>query len=571
MPIEIADTDPKLTALRELIKGDLLSWESSRTGIADKVKLRKEMYNSELPKRQYKGGRANTRVPFPYTFVETMVPRYMASIFVGRDVLDVLPRHVDAQRKCTATKTLLNYQLMFEANFFWESYAFFKTLCATGYAVMKIRWNNVRQCPELVQILPEDYAQDPRAPNVTKAAWVAHKTGLTADQLNAGVELNATNPGQGFDAEAVFRVFNEQKPTTTWNKVTVPEARGTYEVWEWWGEGDIGNGQESLIAYFCGNHLLSAAPSPYKTLIPFIAMADVPDPIRFSDSKSELDSIESLYEAASDILNQRLDNVTLNINGFTTVRRGAAVDTQALISTPWGVHQVEDHDDIKRWDSANVTQNAYQEVGSLLDFMKMSTGLQDFQRGASTNTGESATGANRVFEAANMRPGLKVKMAQFLYLKRVGEIFLTEDQMFMAETKQVLVLGEDMKTYLPKEVNPDMIAGLFDVMPLGFDIAGNRDMRISQMISLLNTVRGIPAGDPAWPLVEEIVNMAELKSGDKIIQASAMRAQAMAAVAPVQQGAPGLTGSPMSGPGVVQQPGQPPIGLRTPMGAMPRP
>lgn len=584
---------PDQEKFRQLVKEDLSSVEGKRRKLKEKINARKRMYDSELPQRQY-AGRANIRVPFPYTWVESMTPRYMGAIFGGSEVMDAYPRIGADFDSAQNVKNLLNFMLMFEMDFFWEAFAFFHSVSAAAIGVQKIRWENDKQTCSLHTINPLDFAMDPRVASVSKAAWVAHKVGKTKDELIAGVT------GAGYIPDAVERIV-EGEPDQRLNEydgTLLPKARAVYPVWEWWGKADIGpepqdggigpdgkampggmiEGVRPVIAYYCKDELLCVKSSPYGDLVPFVTMADVPDPYSYYDAKSELDTMESMYEAASDIINQRIDNVTLNINGFWTYRKNSGLNLGKLVSSPWGLIGVGDHDDLKRWDTQNVTQNAYQEVGTLLDVMKLSSGLQDALRGEGQPGVKTASGMQMVLQQSGVRPGLKVQMAQYLYVKRIGEIVLKEVQMFMSSQKAISIMGGDPNKAI-QSIHPDSISGEYEIMPRGFALAENKDSRLGQLNNTFNLLRGIAnpnnPNDPIPQVIQlvlkEILELEDVRVPQGVLEPFAapppppMDPQRQVALKNLQDAVHNqLKGGPQGAPGLPNVKGSPPTGPARP-------
>ena len=189
-------------------------------------------------------------------------------------------------------------------------------------------------------------------------------------------------------------------------------------------------------------------------------------------------------------MNQRLDNVTQNINGLFTYLKGAGVNLSDLVSSPWGVIGLQDHDDIKRLDTANVTQDAYREVQNAIEMMKMGAGFQDILRGEKKPGEQTAEEVGALRTEAGQRPGLKIQMAMHLYVSRMGEIVLADHQRFMTQEKAVMVLGDPGAA--AEMIGPNSIAGRYRIIPRAVSLVGNRDARSGQLVNFMNVARGIP-------------------------------------------------------------------------------
>jgi len=560
--------------LLELVKEDIKSTETARSRMRTRVEELDRMWKGERTRKTYVG-RSNVVIPFPYWYAESMIPRLMASIFGGRDIVEVLPRGNGTLLGARAHKALINYQLLFEMEAFVKLLHFCQSVIRKQMGVAKIRWDAQKRAPQWHNINVEDFASDPSAPVLSEKRWMGHVVTKTKEELARGVIE------RGYDPEAVEAIIAKNPETMVGSgidRVEVSKERGTYRLWEWWGDFAMdADGSQPLIVLMGEDKLVKWIKSPYKGLKPFIAVQDVVDPRQF-EGHSEMKPIEGLWNITSDLLNQRVDNVSLGINRLWTILRGANVRRDKLISVPWGVIDVDAHEDIKDWAPKDVTNQAYGEVSQLMGIMKDTTGLIDQLRGVDKPSSDTATAFQGIVAQANLRPGLKVQVMQYMGIMRMAQIMIAENRMFLDANKAILIVGEANAAKAAMDVSPEMIQGEYDVLPLGVALAGSRDMRIGQLINGLNVLRGYEQqGLNIFPIVREMVGLLEVRNGEQVTagwekrleEQEAMQQRAMRMRELVQAGvlpSPQPAGAPMGMPGQVNMPGVPPMGMQTPAG-----
>src|SRR6185436_20452583 len=101
----------------------------------------------------------------------------------------------------------------------------------------------------------------------------------------------------------------------------------------------------------------------------------------------------------------------------------------------------------------------------IIEAMKDSSGLTAMMRGAVQSGAGTATESTQIAQGAAMRPGLKQMKVAHQYVKRVGELFLAMDQMFMSTEKAIAVTGD---RNAPASIAPNDIIGQYEMMPSNF-------------------------------------------------------------------------------------------------------
>ncbi len=542
--------------LRKLILEDIQSTANGRSLLKRKIETRKKMVDGILPVKQYHG-RANVVLPFPYTYVQSMLPRYMHATFPGRDIVEFISMNGDFNRAANQKK-FVNHALLYEMDFYTEAFQFYTSLLESGAAVQKIRWNNERQCSELLFIRPDLFAFDIKSCamfSAKKTRWAAYEMEKTKDEIKLGL----ADPLRNWDVEVTEKLMATEPETMDKNGLKVAKERSGYPMWEWWGMADPedGKGPRRIIAWLWKDQLLGYMDSPYGNQLPFIVMSEIPDTIDWYKSKSELDAMESPFEAASDIINQRFDNVSQAINGKWTYLKNSGLDMASFVSSPWGLYGVNRHEDIKYWESPNVTQDAYREVGEMYNMMKLGSGLLDSVRGEKVAGEQTAQEFTSLQGEAGQRPGMKVQMAMYLYVSRIGQLVLEQAQMFMTTQKAVAIIGDPNAAM--EVMSPMDIEGAALAQPMASALTGSKEQRAGVLVNAMNVFRGVPGmEDQMFAAAEEFSSLMNIKK--KAVSEAEYAARKQAAMGnfedTLKRSSAG-TGNPK---GIPSQAGQPPAG-----------
>lgn len=588
----------KQRKLQEVITLDIHSMEAAREEIKSKVERLNRMWHGERTRRGYHG-RSNVSIPFPYWYSESMVPRLMASVFGGRDIFEVIPLPNGTLQGAKGNKSIMNYQAIFEMDAFPHLMGYSQMMERQSIGQMKIKWNPQLRSPEMHLIRPGDLLWDPRVgPFIKKARWKAHRVEMERGELEEGVKT------KGYIQESVEAIKSSNRLETATqgdsrgeNIQTVSKFRAFFALQEWWGtiptewaselfpkeitDRIRGRGRfMPVIALWGMDHLIHVIPNPYGSINPFIVSTDVSDPFGIW-GWSENEFIEGLFNATSDMLNQKLDNTTMNINKLWSVLKGSGIQREQLINVPWGYIEVQDHDDIRERETTHVTGDADRSINQLLETMKDTTGLLDQQRGIDKPSVDTASGIQLLLQKSDLRPGLKVQVFQYIVMAGIGDAMLRQNARFLDIPKVGYILGERDPEKALEIWDPQQLQGQYKVYPLSFALAGSRDVRIGQLTNLLNTMRGMELQgqglDVVVPIVEEILTLADVRKAGRAVEEwkDAREQQKIAAQRQVQQQqvmtrqrlaqtlAQGAAPRPVGIPGSANVPGQLPAGFNT--------
>jgi len=186
----------------------------------------------------------------------------------------------------------------------------------------------------------------------TKTTTQKWRTYSTADILSVGSDTyNTVRQAREGD--------NRPDPTDSQNRTEFKVI--------WVHENYIRVGGEEYVYWTLGTQRLLTSPEPLKDVYhtgtrPLTYGFSIVEAHRFSPS-SATELIAGLQVGVNDVANLRFDNIKLALNKRYIIRRGAAVDLEALMmSVPGGGVTTDDPDrDIKVLDTRDVTGSSYRE------------------------------------------------------------------------------------------------------------------------------------------------------------------------------------------------------------------
>lgn len=288
---------------------------------------------------------------------------------------------------------------------------------------------------------------------------------------------------------------------------------------------------------------------------PFVRIVDYLQPGEFW-GVGEVEAIEGLQDVTNALVNQRIDNVRLNMNSMYGVNIEGIMDPRELESKPGGIVQVSGDrnpsDVIHRFDFGDITGSAFAEAEQAEQMIEKVSGVSAYQLGVdSPSMNDTATGVGIIQEAGNTKFALKMNLAELMGLRDLARQWGSLIQQFMTEDRWMRLLGPNGE-WTFQQIQPDSIVGAMD-----FDIetassTQTESVRKEQAMTLAQVVAGLaPMAVPQ--LVEDLLQAFGKKDLASYLGPEAqMRALMLAQMQQsLSQGAPGF--------------GQPPAGI--PQGA----
>lgn len=445
----------------------------------------RELYENWSPASRSIVQRANLKLPFGFTIVETQTPQIVDIFFRGGSVIQFKGQDAnDAVYEDPMTDFHLHQ--FEEMHFQSKTAAFVKAMLLDGTAFAKIPYRykeieTLRRTTEVdpisgtavqvkrpvtevlydgpdMELIPiYDFFPDwtvKRPGDVANMRGCVHRTYKTLASLKNNPlykntdELDYSLQLKGSDAWA--RPYFSDAYKDEFDRLNDNEEgiknEGSIEVWEYWGlfdKNQDGNFEEYIIVIANGDVVLRCEPNFYDYKFkPFVAC---PNYIRESEFYGipELMAVRSLIKEANTLRNARLDNINLSVNPMWIADRAAGINTKSLFSRPNGVIWTNDINAIKPLPPMDPSIGSREEMAFIQNDIQNATALVNAAPVA-TNLGKqfgrSATGVNFIQSFASSRVSLKARMLAEMYFKQVAKIMLLTNRQFVTEDKWVRVM-----------------------------------------------------------------------------------------------------------------------------------
>lgn len=475
--------------------------------------------------------RARVFIPAVFQVIEAAVPKVMTLIFGDTEFFDVVSDDPKLQGFADIIKRLLKYQLM-KADFFLKFIDFVKQLLMYGTSYFYVYWKVERKWVhkrtpirgpkmflgfkvsdnaivgwkeekvyEVTERRPEvevldvlDVFPDPeaRSEKDSRAIWIRSWMDLSEVK-----ELGAGNYPV-FDPTNVLRIEHGNKNTLSESRQVRNSMRGLQtgyvdssqvEILTRWGLCDLdGDGirEETLIVIANRKYLMRAMPNPFDhQKRPVLKSTLFPVPLEWFGI-GLIEPIIPLQHELNTIRRQRLDNVNLILNRMWKVNSFADIDMETLVSSPNGIILTDDMNAVEALETANVTQDAYNEAVMIQNDIESTTTPKSIQGTPNNGTlGRTAKGAQLIIGQALEKFGTATKLTEESGIKRMLRMMLQLDQQFLDSDEALNDPGSYGKlfTQLAFPVTPEIIRTEVAFQMKGISEMVNNEGKINQLIS----------------------------------------------------------------------------------------
>lgn len=472
----------------------------------------REIYETWQPTSRSIIQRANLKLPFGFTIVETQVPQLMDIFFQGGAPAFRWKGKGPEDAVWEDTISDFHIHQLEEMGFEPKAAAFFKAMLLDGTAIGKVPYlyreqdiivrdseinpitgemERIKRAKTEIVVSRPDFEVVPiydffpdwsvKSPGNIKAmrgcvhrmyktlaALKSSRLYKNLDEIDLSIGKKGTNAwSQPYYSEDDFkddfeRLQDQKEPGI--------KDSGRIELWEYWGLWDTtGNGdfEEYLITVANGDVIIRMENNPYDYKFkPFVAC---PNYIRETEFYGipELTPVRPLIKEANTLRNARLDNVNLSVNPMWVADRAAGINSKSLYSRANGIIWTNDINGIKPITLPDPTNGSANELISIQQDIQNATATVNAAPIASTlgkQFGRSATGVNFIQSFSSSRLGLKGRLASELFFKPMADIMLLTNRQFVDENTWVKVM--DPNTPDPfKQLPPDAFYRKYDFAP----------------------------------------------------------------------------------------------------------
>jgi len=429
--------------------------------------------------------RANLKLPFGFTIIETQLPQLMDIFFRGGAPVQF--RGQDFNDAVWEDSITDFHSVQFEEMLFSSKVAVFKKamlLDGTGIAKVPYRYKEIQTVRRFRQVDPltgfEEMLKQPavevlydgpdleivpiydfypdwsvkKPGDISSMRGCVHSTSKTLASLKENPvyknldELDYSVKSKGSDAWGSpyysEDTYKQEFESLQDNKEGV-KNEGRVELWEYWGlfdPKDDGKFEEYLIVVANGDVVIRMEPNFYDYKFkPFVAC---PNYIRENEfyGVPELLAVRSLIKEANTLRNARLDNINLSVNPMWIADRAAGINSKSLFSRPNGIIWTNDINGIKPMQPLDPSLGSRDEMAFIQQDIQNATAMVNAAPVASSlgkQFGRSATGVNFIQSFSSSRIGLKARLLADLFYKRVAWIMLMTNRQFVTEDQWIRV------------------------------------------------------------------------------------------------------------------------------------
>ena len=502
---DVKERDKDLHAIR-VVRAFMKKSDEYREPHVEIARKSREIYENWSPASRSIVQRANLKLPFGFTIIETQTPQIIDIFFRGGSVISFKGQDAD-DAVFEDPITDFHIHQFEEMGFQAKTAAFIKAMLLDGTAFAKVpyRYKEIETMRRVTEVDPAtgasvqikvpkievlydgpdlelipiyDFFPDwtvKKPGDVASMRACVHRTFKTVAALRNNplyknvdeIEYSVATKG----ADAWTRPYYSDAYKDEFDKLNDNEEgikeEGPVEVWEYWGlfdpKGD-GKFEEYIIVVANGDVVLRCEQNFYDYKFkPFVAC---PNYIRESEFYGipELMAVRSLIKEANTLRNARLDNINLSVNPMWIADRAAGINTKSLFSRPNGVIWTNDVNAIRPLPPLDPSIGSREEMAFIQNDIQNATAMVNAAPVASNlgkQFGRSATGVNFIQSFASSRISLKARMLAEMYFKQVAKLMLLTNRQFVTEEKWVRVL--DPNTPNPfVQLPPDAFFRAFD-------------------------------------------------------------------------------------------------------------
>jgi len=480
---EVPERDIEKHAVR-VVRAFMLNSKEYREPHLEIARKSRELYENWSPAGRSIVQRANLKLPFGFTIIETQVPQIVDAFFRGGSVIQFKGQdYQDAMWEDPMTD--FHHHQFEEMGFQSKTANFVKAMLLDGTAIAKVpyRYKELETLRRVTQMDPitglpisikqpavevlfdgpdleivpiYDFFPDwtvKRPGDVAAMRGCVHRTYKTITALRQNnnyknvdeIEVSLQSKGNAAWAKPYYSDEYKAQFDKLNDNVEGIKDEGEVEVWEYWGLFDPkknGEFKEYLIVIANGDVVLRMEENFYDYKFkPFVACPNYSRETEFYGIP-ELLAVRSLIKEANTLRNARLDNINLSVNPMWIADRAAGINTKSLFSRPNGVIWTNDINGIKPLPPMDPSIGSREEMAFIQGDIQNATALVNAAPIASNlgkQFGRSATGVNFIQSFASSRISLKARTLSEMYFKRVAQIMLMTNRQFVTEDHWVRV------------------------------------------------------------------------------------------------------------------------------------
>lgn len=463
--------------------------------IHERMNSQEELYRSYIDKNKYPH-QARVFDPRIFRVIETITPRMVSNeptgSFYPTETGDIATTHIlSALNKYDWRKadmfpklvTFVKSMLIFGTAFgrtYWDYRVTEKKRMKPLYANGRMMWTPSNN--EMVQVTEADHPNfeplniydcfpDPNSTSIHNMRWFIYRTFKTIDEL----ENENTTRGQEYykNLDKLKEAIGDSENNSTYNtnhpdNMQYREHRRVMLSTEDLTGRDPSNPEITVLRRFTkegwcdivpeyGNIVIREVDNPYfHGELPIIHGVDYPYPGELY-GMGEIEPIDRIQRAINAVLNQRLDNVQLNLKNMWKVKKGAGVDMHTLVSAPGNIILTSDMSAVEPITIPDVTGGTFvQTMNYLTSALQNGSGITDYTIGVNSgaNTAnKTATGTRLIQQEANAQFKLKIQLFNHMVIQKIANQWKDLRIQYTTENQKLRIIGQDLVKYLKEKTD----------------------------------------------------------------------------------------------------------------------
>jgi len=440
-------------------------------------------------------------VPVSYNAVENIHAQLMSGLFPNaNDFFDVVELEEEYALRAGVVKEMLAHQLN-QSEFRAEFAHFVKQLITIGNSAAIVDWHDDNAgfhssrfaTLDMKYFHVDPYASDPTNANKIRRYWMtfaeASASGMFDDEALEDVR-NAASRGADSQEDANRTAAAQASELTQ----GIDPHRGNIEITELWGTFEIDGTiyENHVVSIGNKSEVLRFEKSPYlHGKDPFIFT-------RYSVVAGEVYGIGALEPALplqyliNTFTNQKVDELSIIINGMFKFKDDGVIDIDNLIAEPGACFEVGDMDNLQPIQPGGAVSLAYNEIADLERKFEEATGALKLVAGGAQGAGDrtTATEVMALTQSGNARFNETLAHIENTALSKALRKYVSNAAQFMKRNFVIKAVGaDDAKTWL--SISKDDLQGQYAIKMGGSKLVGVRELRLRNIMQYAQTIGGI--------------------------------------------------------------------------------
>lgn len=443
--------------------------------------------------------------------IEWVLPSLMRIFWGSEDVITVIGREQEDQRRAEIMQKLINFQIQILNPGFLIFYRWFKDALIAGLGIVKCWWerevdtihvqqvmsdeelqaleashikiirkekaeNNVywyvtyaiekilKNQPIIANVPPYEIIYHPDSSSIANSSFVAHRKLVTADYLRRRVQEGV------YEKEAVERALSKGEANTYYDylesvirpqqslftRTSIDEAKRQFLLYECYTQLDINNDGllEKVIVTICNDEILRIEENHYGRP-PFFVISPILEPYEiwgkgFSDVLADVQAIKTA------LIRQILVNIALNNEPkLAVVETGVNLQDLILDKEFIRVRQPGAIAPLPVQPLAGWTFNFLEYIENMKENR---TGITRYNQGLDARSlNKTATGIQLIMSAAQQRLELIARIFAETGVKELFRFLVELNQKFITQDVVLRLTNETLK------ISADDLSGVFDL------------------------------------------------------------------------------------------------------------